>query len=115
MTHKDEAAVARAYDVALNQRVGPPAFQLSVDDALAPTTPPKMPSYTSPSPSYTTTSSTKEDYTTGSDDFFAPSSQVLRLDEHDSFLLDDEPGAFPRTPHMYTRVYPLSAAAASQS
>jgi len=33
MTPDDEAAVAHAHDVALNQRVGPPAFQLSVDDA----------------------------------------------------------------------------------
>jgi len=62
--------------------------------------------------------------TTGSDDFFAPSPQVLRLDEHDSFLLDDDPDPFARLSssinsspeyHMHTRTHPLSAVAASQS
>jgi hypothetical protein len=78
-----------------------------------------------PSP-YTTASSTEEDYTTGSDDFFATSPQVLRLDEHDSFLLDDDPDPFANylsrarssssidsspSDHTHTRTYPLSATA----
>ena len=46
-----------------------------------------------PSP-YTTASSTEDGYTTGSEDFFATPPQVIRLDEHDSFLLDDDPDPF---------------------
>ena len=50
-----------------------------------------------PVPSFYTTataSSTEDDYTTGSEDFFATSPESLRLHEHDSYLLDDDPDPF---------------------
>lgn len=43
---------------------------------------------------YTTASSTEDGHTTGSEDLFTTSSHVLRLDEDDSFLLDDDPDPF---------------------